>query len=100
MREVPAFRPRLSPLLSAGSWGSRGSGGAVGGGRRVGPAPEELLFEEPDAGLELLVLLVEEPLSLDSAMVHGLPVGSLAPGLELLGQAWADRARSQGDGGS
>jgi hypothetical protein len=71
--------------LSTWSRRSRGSGGAVGGGRRVGLATEELLFEEPDAGLELLVLCMEELLSLDSALVHGLPVGGLTPGLERLG---------------
>src|SRR5512135_2059977 len=97
---VPAFGSWLSPSLSAGSRRSGRSGGAVDGGPRLGFAPEELLFEGADAGVELLVLLVEELLALDGPLMHGLPVSSLAPGLELLGQPWADRARPLGNGGS
>ena len=81
-------------MIASGRAGPSAVAGAVG------LAPEELLFAEPDAGVELLVLLVEESLALDGALVHGLPVGGLTPGLELLGQAWADRARPLGDGGS
>src|SRR5512135_715249 len=97
---VTAFGPRPPSLLSAGPWRSPHGGWAVGGGRRIGLASEELLFEGPDAGLELLVLLVEELLALDGPLVHGLPVGGPAPGLELRFQTWAARARSQGGGGS
>ena len=97
---VPAFRSWLSPSLSARSRRSGRSVGSVDGGRSLGLAPEELLFEEADPGVELLVLLIEEWLAWDGPLMHGLPVGSLTPGLELLGQAWADRARPLGNGGS
>ena len=39
-------------------------------------------------------------IALNGSVMHGLPVGGLSPGLELLSQPWADRARSLGDGGS
>ena len=96
---VAAFGSWLSPLLSAGSWRSSRAGGPVAGGRGIGLATEELLFEGTDAGVKLLVLLVEEFFALDGSVMHGLPVGGLSPGLELLSQAGADRARSLGNGG-
>jgi L-aminopeptidase/D-esterase-like protein len=97
---VPAFRSWLSPALSAGAWGSGRGDGAVARGGGIGLASEELLFQGADAGVELLVLLVEEFLALDGPLMQGVPVGGLPPGLELLSQPWADRARSLGDGGS
>ena len=95
---IPTLGAGLATSLPAWPWCSIGAGGAFGGGGGVGLASEELLWEETDAGLELLVLVVEEVLALDGPLMPGLPVGGLASGLELLGQTWADRARSLGYG--
>jgi hypothetical protein len=100
MRVVPSFGPWLPPALSARSRRSGRSVGTGDGGRSLGLASEELLFEGPDAGVELLVLLGEELLAPEGPLVHGLPVGGLSPGLELLFQAWTDRARRLRDGRS
>ena len=89
---VPAFRSRLSPSLPAWSRRSVGSGGAADGGRRLGLASEELLLAEAELGLERGDLLLELGLAGHGAVEHGLVVGGLTPGLELLGQPWADRA--------
>src|SRR5262249_34385535 len=37
-------------------------------------------------------------LALAGALVHGLPVAGLSPGLELLGEAWANRTGTVRDG--
>ena len=77
---VAAFGSRPPPLLSAAPWRADGGRDTLDGGWRVGLASEELLFEGPDAGVKVLVLDVEELLALDGPLVHGLPVGGLAPG--------------------
>src|SRR5512135_57712 len=100
MGVVPAFRPRSSPLLSAWPWRPGGAGEAVCRGRGVGLASKELLLAEAELGLEVSDLLLELGLACDGAVEHGLVVRGLTPGLELLGQPWADRARLLGNGGS
>jgi hypothetical protein len=79
------------PLLSAPPWRGGARCDALDGGRGVGLAPEELLLAEAELGLEPSDLVFERRLAFDGPLMHGLPVGGLAPGLELLGQAWADR---------
>src|SRR5439155_10889981 len=80
---------------------SRGGNRRQRGGRSgFRLASEEPLLEAADAGLEALVFLVEELFALDGPPVHGLPVSGLAPGLEFLSQAWADRTGTLGNGGS
>src|SRR5205823_2514746 len=64
-----------------------------------GLAAEELLLPQAQSGAELFVLGPEEALALLGAVVHGLAVTGLPPGLELLGQAWADGAGAVRDGG-
>ena len=88
---VAAAWPLLAALLAAGTarWVT-GAGGRGGRGARLGLAAEELLLAETQLGAELFDLLLEESLTLDGAIMHGLPVAGLTPGLELLGQAWAD----------
>ena len=71
-------------------------GGLAGGlpaGLRKPGANDDLA-----AGLEALILLVEEFFPLDGPPMHGLPVGGLAPGLEFLLQARADRTGALGKG--
>src|SRR6516165_901970 len=76
------------PPTGAGRWvrGRWGQGGADAG---LGLAAEELLLTEAELGAELFDLLFEEGLALHGAVVHGLPVAGLAPGLELHGEARA-----------
>jgi hypothetical protein len=76
----------------------RGSGGCGG----LGLAAEELLFAKPEQGLESVDLGLELGLAFEGATRHGSPVGGLAPGLELLLEARANRtgALRQGRGGT
>ena len=45
------------------------------------------------------ILCLQQVFALQGAVVHGLPVAGLSPGLELLGQAWANGAGAVRDGG-
>jgi hypothetical protein len=88
--------PGVTGLLAARSpWRRIGVGwigGRRGGGRGgLGLAAEELLLTKPEQGLESIDLGLEFGLALEGAAMHGLPVGGLAPGLELLLEARANR---------
>ena len=78
------------PRVGLGRTWSRRSGGRGG----FGLAAEELLLPEPELRLEPLDLGPELGLALQGAAMHGLPVGGLAPRLELLLQPWANRTRA------
>jgi len=104
---IASFGSRAIGLLAARSrWRriglgrirSRGSGGCGG----LGLAAEELLFAKPEQGLESVDLGLELGLAFEGATMHGSPVGGLAPGLELLLEARANRtgALRQGRGGA
>jgi hypothetical protein len=82
---IAAFGPRLSRLLAARTWGSGGVGQALSRGRGVGLAPEELLLAQAELGLEGGDLFFEPGLAGHGAIEHGLVIGRLSPGLELLG---------------
>jgi hypothetical protein len=89
---VAAARSRPAGLLAAslsgrGSWTRRGRWGSGAG---LGLFAEELLLAETQLSAELFDLLLEMGGTLDRAVVHGLPVGGLSPGLELDGEAWAN----------
>jgi hypothetical protein len=100
---VTAARARPAGLLAAPSAGRRGRvrGGwnRGGSGAGLGLRAEELLLAETELGAELFDLLLEEGLPLHGAVVHGLPVAGLTPGLELHGEARADRTGAVGKGG-
>jgi hypothetical protein len=70
-----------------------------GSGRRsgLGLAAEELLLAEAKQGLKAVDLGWELGLALEGAAMHGLPIGGLAPGLELLLQAWTNRTGALGN---
>lgn len=97
VRVVAAAWPLLAALLAAGParWVVGAGGGRGSSGAGLGLAAEELLLAEAQLGAELFDLLLEEGLALDGTVLQGLPVASLAPGLELLGQAWADGPASR-----
>jgi hypothetical protein len=96
--------PRPAGLLAAPpperGRGTRGRRGQGGGSAGPGLAAEELLLAETELGAELFDLLFEEGFALHGAVVHGLPVASLAPGLELHGAARADGTGTVGQGGA
>jgi hypothetical protein len=73
--------------------------GRLGGGG-LGFSAEELLLAEAEEGLKPVDLGLEFGLAFEGAAMHGLPVGGLAPGLELLLQARANRTGAVGDGWS
>src|SRR5947209_4763793 len=100
---VASSGPRLARLLASGPtrWrvgrgGERGRRPGRGGG--LGLSTEELLLAEAQEGLEPLDFGLELGLAFEGAAMLGLPVGGLAPGLELLLQARADRTGALGDG--
>ncbi|MBV8383049.1 MAG: hypothetical protein JOZ63_10595 [Planctomycetaceae bacterium] len=104
---IAAFRAGSAALLAARPPRRRVGAGRVRGrrdGRRggLGLAPEELLLAESEQGLEPVDLGLELGLAIESAAVHGLPVGGLAPRLELLLEPRTDRtgALRQGRGGT
>jgi hypothetical protein len=70
--------------------------GRSGGRGGLGLLAEELLLAEPDQGLEAVDLGLELGLAFEGAAMHGLPVGGLAPRLELLLEARANRTRPLG----
>src|SRR5262249_61071381 len=80
-------------------WGVRAGGGRGGGGAGFGLAAEELLLAQPQLSAELFVLLLEQGFALAGAVVHGLPVAGLSPGLEFLRETWTNRTGALGDGG-
>jgi hypothetical protein len=105
VRVVASPGPGPAGLLAARSpWGRvrgrglRGGGSGRGGG--LGLAAEELLLAEAELGLESVDLGLELGLAFQGSAMHGLPVGGLAPGLELLLEAGANRTRALRDGGS
>ena len=69
-----------------GAFGAAGSVAAA-----VSVCAEELLLAEAKQGLKPVDLGLELGLAFEGAAMHGLPVGGLPPGLELLLQAWANR---------
>jgi hypothetical protein len=99
---VTAARPRPAGLLAAPSPGQgyrvAGRWGQGDGGAGLGLAAEEVLLAEAERGAELFDLLFKEGLALDGAVVHGLPIAGLTPGLELLGEAGANGTGAVGDG--
>jgi hypothetical protein len=102
---ITPLGPRLAGLLASGPtrWlGGRGGerGGRWGRGGGLGLSTEELLLAEAEEGMKPLELGLELGLACEDAAMLGLPVGGLAPGLELLLQAWADRTGAVGDGRS
>ena len=93
---IASFGPGLTGLLAARPPGQRVGAGQIRGRRRrrrgsFRLAAEELLLPEPDQGLESGDLGLELGLTVQGATMHGLPVGGLAPRLELLLQARANR---------
>jgi len=98
-----AFGSGAAGLLPAGAGGQRARAwhGAFGqGGGVFGLAAEQPLFQGTNLGLERVDVLAELLFALHGAVMHGLPVGRLAPGFKLGGQARADRARQRGQWGS
>src|SRR5262249_7269520 len=92
---IASFGPGPTGLLAARpAWRRTGVGRIRGrrGGRRggLGLAAEELLIAEPKQGLKPVDLGLELGLAFEGAAMHGLPIGGLSPGLELLLQAWAN----------
>jgi hypothetical protein len=100
---VASLGPRLAGLLASAprrrrvGWSGERSC-RPGGSGGLGLSAEELLLAEPEEGLKPLDLGLELGLAIEGAAMHSLPVGGLAPGLELLLQAWADRTGALGDG--
>jgi hypothetical protein len=98
---VSPFGTGLAGLLTSGPTRWRvGGGGERGrrlGGGGLGLSTEELLFAEAEESLEPGDLGLELGLACEGAAMLGLPVGGLAPGLELLLQAWANRTGALGD---
>ena len=93
---IASLRTRLAALLASGPtrWrcgggGDRGRGFGHGGG--LGLSTEELLLAEAEQRLKAVDLGLELGLAFEGATMHGLPVGGLAPGLELLLQTRANR---------
>src|SRR5262249_38483815 len=99
VRVITPFGARLPRSLTPRVLRSGRAGRALSRGRGVGLAPEELLLPQAKLGLERGDLFFEQGLTSHGAIEHRLVVCGLAPGLELLGQAWANRARSLRDGG-
>jgi hypothetical protein len=107
-REMGIVTPlwtRLARLLTSGPtrWCfgrgyERGCRFGYGGG--LGLSAEELLLAEAKHGLKPLDLGLEFGLAFEGAAMHGLPIGDLPPGLELLLQAWANRTGALRDGRS
>src|SRR5262249_60208643 len=89
----PGWGARLPGLLAARAGGAGRAGPPLRRSRGVGFAPGELLFPQAELGLERGDLLLELGLPGHGAIEHRLVVGGLPPGLELLSQAWTDRAR-------
>jgi hypothetical protein len=75
----------------------RPRGRRFGRGGGLGLSTEELLLAHAEQRLQAVDLGLELGLTREGAAMHGLPVGGLAPGLELLLQAWANRARTLRD---
>src|SRR5262249_37346912 len=82
----------LATLLAtrAAWWGVVACRRRSGRGAGLGPAAKELLLAESQLGTERFDLLLEKGLALNGAIMHGLPVAGLSPGLKLVGQARAD----------
>jgi hypothetical protein len=102
---ITSFGTGLAGLLASGPTRWRvGRGGERGGrwGRSsgLGFSTEELLLTEAEQSLKPLDLSFELGLACEGAAMLGLPVGGLAPGLEFLLQAWANRTGAMGDGRS
>ena len=102
---ITPLGPRLAGLLASrptrwrvGRGGERGGRWGRGGG--LGLSTEELLLAKAKSGLKSLDLGLELGLAFEGAAMLSLPVGGLAPRLELLLQAWANRTRAVGDGRS
>ena len=94
---IAPLGPLLTALLTALSAGRRRAGvrGRVsrfGGGAGLGLSAEELLLAEAQQRLKPVDFGLELRLAFEGAAMHGPPVGGLPPGLELLLQAWANRA--------
>jgi hypothetical protein len=99
---VAAAGPRPTGLLAAPPGvRARGPKGRRAGGRDAGfaLAAEELLLAETQLGFECGDALLEGGFALDGAVVHRLPVTGLPPGLELHGEARANRTGALGQGG-
>ena len=97
-RVVWARADRVAGREAAAAAGRRGADRGRRSGRRggLGLSAEELLLAEPDQSLESVDLGLELGLAFEGAAMHGLPVGGLAPGLELLLQARANRTGALG----
>ena len=94
---VAPLGPLLSALLTSVSTrrrraGVRGGDGRFGDGAGLGLPAEELLFAEAEQRLEPVDLGLKLGLALEGLAMPAPPIGGLPPGLELLLQAWADRA--------
>jgi hypothetical protein len=94
---IAPLGPLLTALLTALSAGRRRAGvrgrvGRFGGGAGLGLSAEELLLAEAQQRLKPVDFGLELRLAFEGAAMHGPPVGGLPPGLELLLQAWANRA--------
>jgi hypothetical protein len=101
---IAALWSRLAGLLTARFLGRAlaCSVGFAGSGAGFAAGAKELLLAEAELGAQGLVLGTEFHLTGECQFVHALPVGGLAEGLELLGKARTDRARTfrQGRGGA
>jgi hypothetical protein len=86
------------PRSSLGRGCERGR--RFGRGSGLGLSAEQLLLAEAKQGLEPLDLSLELGLAFEAAAMHGLPVGCLPPGFELLLQAWANQTGTLRDGRS
>ena len=63
-----------------------------GRGAGLGLSAEELLLAEAQERLKPVDLGFELRLAFEGSAMHTLPIGGLPPGLELLLQAWTNRA--------
>ena len=102
---IAPLRTRPAALLASGPtrWrlgGGRQRGRRFGRGGGLGLSAEELLLADAKQRLKPIDLGLKLGLAFEGAAMHGLPVGGLPPGLELLLQAWANRTGALRDGRS